>query len=510
VRLISKVLGFVLSKAFLIAAMTVILFVGYFTIHALRGAAERQDRLEDVIQQREGLKEDLDDLEHARKASQAEAQRRAVKELADQARANTREIGRNVADQRNTIRHLEEVRDQACGFRGKVVDVLTPGSSCDTANRAVDRAKKTLRTFEGSLAEVKREADILTDPHLSNAERLERLGRKIDDAPNEQIETRQAKLRELDEDVRDLTEAQDSLAGQVVRQWGQSGESVLDQWAQSWKWLLGIVLVVVLAPPFWRTVGYWVVMPVVSRARKPIQLAAAAEYPEATLHTGPAERTLPIRLAAGEVLSARSEHVRPVRGKARSRILYDWSAPFISFAAGLYGLSRITGDAMGTEATLATPDDPSSYLMRIDFEDHPGVVMHPKHVVGVIGTPELVTKWQWGVQSLATWQVRYILFAGTGSLIVQGSGDVAETSPGERSTKMEQHLLMGFDSRLTARVNRTEVFWPYLWGKTPLVDDEFVGPYLFFWQKSNTDERSNPAVKAFNAVFSAIGKLLGF
>jgi hypothetical protein len=54
------------------------------------------------------------------------------------------------------------------------------------------------------------------------------------------------------------------------------------------------------------------------------------------------------------------------------------------------------------------------------------------------------------------------------------------------------------------------VFWPYLWGKTPLVDDEFVGPYLFFWQKSNTDERSNPAVKAFNAVFSAIGKLLGF
>lgn len=63
--------------------------------------------------------------------------------------------------------------------------------------------------------------------------------------------------------------------------------------------------------------------------------------------------------------------------------------------------------------------------MRIDFTDHPGLVMHPKHVVGVIGTPELKTRWRWGIQSFATWQVRYIMFAGTGSLIVQGSGDVA-------------------------------------------------------------------------------------
>lgn len=136
-----------------------------------------------------------------------------------------------------------------------------------------------------------------------------------------------------------------------------------------------------------------------------------------------------IQLGAGEVLSARSEHVRPVQGRVRSRLLYDWTSPFISFAAGLHGLSRITGDEDGSSATLATPDDPDSYLMRIDFTDHPGVVMHPKHVVGVIGTPALETRWRWGIQSFATWQVRYILFAGTGSLIVQGSGDVVAENP---------------------------------------------------------------------------------
>ena len=199
-----------------------------------------------------------------------------------------------------------------------------------------------------------------------------------------------------------------------------------------------------------------------------------------------------------------------MQGPIRSRLLYDWSAPFISFAAGLYGLSRVTGDEHVSSATLATPDDPDSYLMRIDFRDHPGLVMRPRHVVGVIGTPVLETRWRWGLHALATWQVRYIMFAGTGSLIVQGSGDVVATNPEGRSTRMEQNLVMGFDSRLTVGVNRTEVFWPYLWGRTPLVDDEFTGSDPLFWQKSSVDGPRNPIAKVFDAFFSAFGKVLGF
>ena len=199
-----------------------------------------------------------------------------------------------------------------------------------------------------------------------------------------------------------------------------------------------------------------------------------------------------------------------MQGQIRSRLLYDCSSPFISFAAGLYGLSRITGDEQVTSTTLSTPDDPDSYLMRIDFADHPGLVMHPKHVVGVIGTPDLETRWRWGILSFATWQVRYIMFAGTGSLIVQGSGDVVATIPRGRSTRIEQSLVMVFDSRQSVGVNRTEVFWPYLWGRTPLVDDEFTGHDPLFWQKSTTAGPSNPIARTFNAFFSALGKLLGF
>ena len=75
---------------------------------------------------------------------------------------------------------------------------------------------------------------------------------------------------------------------------------------------------------------------------------------------------------------------------------------------------------------------------------------------------------------------------------------------------MNQNLVMGFDSRLTLGVSRTEVFWPYLRRRSPLVDDAFTGTHPFFWQKSTTDATGNPIARTFGALFSAIGKLFGF
>lgn len=349
-----------------------------------------------------------------------------------------------------------ERRDDLCPWWADVIEKPLPGNKCKDAQKAVDDAEAALKDSERRKAEA-------------------------------------------DDEVARLEKSKESGVGWVV-----------DQFVGSWKWLLAIAALVLFLPPFLRIVAYFVLMPLVTRLHNPIHLASGSDAANPTLRLGTAGRILPMQLAEGEVLRARSEHVRPVRGSIKGSLLYDWSAPFISFAAGLYGLSRITGDAEGTEATLATPDEPNAYLMRLDFQDHPGIVMRPRHVIGVLGGPELTTRWRWGIQSLATWQVRYVLFAGTGSLIVQGHGDIAATIPGDRATRMEQNLVMGFDSRLTVGVNRTEVFWPYLWGKTPLVDDEFIGSHPLLWQKSSTSGPGNPITNVLNSIFEGIGKVLGF
>ncbi len=499
-RLMSSLLGFVLRKMGLLLALLLSLFLGYLLVQALipsvREAVEDRDRLQQVAEERAALEEDLEQL----RRTAAEGQSEAIASLEGRISAEIEEGRHNLTEKRAEIERLREDQQEMCGFIRDLIDLLTPGSACETAELAVKKADEALNTLEEGLAQAEEDAAVLGDPDLTNQEKLDQLGEGGDLAVvQREIDTKEAELAQRTAEEDSLEEAQGSGVGWVV-----------NQWSRSWTWLAAIALLVLVLPPLLRTVSYFLLMPIVSWAHKPIHLAAGSENAAADLRTTDAQRALTIQLTAGEVLSARSEHVRPVQGKVRSRLLYDWTSPFISFAAGLHGLSRITGDESGSSVTLATPDDPNSYLMRIDFKDHPGLVMHPKHVVGVIGTPELKTRWRWGIQSLATWQVRYIMFAGTGSLIVQGNGDVVATNPQRSSTRMEQNLVMGFDSRLAFGVNRTEVFWPYLWRRTPLVDDEFTGPHPFFWQKSSDAGPSNPIARTFDALFSALGKLFGF
>ncbi|HXH80818.1 hypothetical protein [Nocardioides sp.] len=499
-RLMSSVLGFLLRKAGLLVALVLSLFLGYLLIQALvpalREAVADRDRLQQVAEERAALEEDLEQL----RSAAAEEQLKAVASLEGKIDAEIEDGRRNVTERKAEIERLRDDQQEICSFRQEVIDFLTPFEKCKAAEMLVEKAGETLDTIERNLGRAEDDAAVLADPDLTPQQKLDRLGEGGDQSLVErEIDNKESELGQKKAEEKSLEEAQASGVGWVV-----------NQWAQSWKWLAAIALLVLVLPGALRIVSYFLLMPVVSRVHKPIHLAAGSENEAADLRTAAAQRTLTIQLSAGEVLSARSEHVRPVQGTIRSRLLYDWSSPFISYAAGLYGLSRITGDEGITSVTLSTPADPDSYLMRIDFTDHPGLVMRPRHVVGVIGMPGLETRWRWGIQSFATWQVRYIMFTGSGSLIVQGSGDVVATSPQGRSTRMDQNLVMGFDSRLTVGVNRTEVFWPYLWGTTPLVDDEFTGPHPLFWQKSDAGGPSNPIAKAFGAMFSGLGKLLGF
>jgi hypothetical protein len=499
VRLVSVVLGFALKKVGLFAAVVLTLFLGVLLTSALvpvlREAEAERDRLSEVAQERARLQDELTTLESA----YADAQSRATESLTSEVGAEIADGRRRISDQESEV---EGRRGEICTTLESVPEKLSPigPNPCEDAQRALDAAEEALATFQRNVDAAEADAAVLADPELTDAQKLERLGEDGGLATEErEIDNTRSELAQTRAEEQGLREAQGSWAGQVV-----------NVWARSWKWLVWTALLLVLMPGVLRVVSYFVLMPLVKRAHRPIHLAGGSDHAGAALRTSAAERTLTVQLGPDEVLSARSEHVRPVQGAIRSRLLYDWSSPFVSFAAGLYGLSRITGDGGDTSATLAAPDDPDSYLMRIDFHEHPGVVMRPRHVVGVIGEPDLQTRWRWGIQSLATWQVRYILFAGTGSLIVQGSGGVVATNPGGRSTRMEQHLVMGFDSRLVVGVNRTEVFWPYLWRRTPLVDDEFAGPHPLFWQPSSTDGPSNPVAKVFDAFYSAFGKVLGF
>ncbi len=234
---------------------------------------------------------------------------------------------------------------------------------------------------------------------------------------------------------------------------------------------------------------------------------------EASLTVSPAQRSLAISLAPGADLSVRAGYARPVEGHATSRLFYRWAAPLVSYSAGLVLLTRLRADRDGispVSVTLSSPGDPNSYLLRVELVNHPGVVLFPRQLVGIEGQLELRTVWRvLSFHAWATGQLRYVLLAGTGAIVLEGTGDIVATTIAESRAKIEQELVVGFDTRLGYCTARTETFLPYLLGRTALVDDVFEGSGTYFWQKSTTTQPRSFAERSFDAVFGAIGKLLG-
>jgi hypothetical protein len=322
----------------------------------------------------------------------------------------------------------------------------------------------------------------------------------------QRIEESRQRARVLSDELRDARQRRARVLRLVHSPLGW----VVREWRAVWWRLVFIVLVVALLPYAQRTLAYWVLMPVAERARA---LRLAGERPHASLSVSPARRSMTIPLKPGESLSVRAGYARPIEGRATSQLLYRWTAPFVSYAAGLSLLTRLEADATRKDATAVTLSSEAAeiYLMRVDLEDHPGVAFHPRHLVGVLGEPELRTVWRilsW--HAWATGQLRYILLSGTGGCILEGRGDVvANTLAGSRA-KIEQQLVVAFDTRLGYKTARTETFLPYLLGKTPLVDDVFEGSGCYFWQKNPAGHAPSPLQRGWDVLFGAVGKLLGF
>jgi hypothetical protein len=295
-----------------------------------------------------------------------------------------------------------------------------------------------------SVEELRADLTVIQDPNLDDREKLRHLGLEEGALGSLQLDVARARIEqarrgaaELERELERTATLEASPVGFLLREW------------RSVRWtLLGIVLLLVFAPYVQRVLNYFVLMPLVERFAAPLRLAPARS---GEIRCGKSQRSLEIRLGEREHASVRSQYARPVQGRVSGRLLYRLSAPFVSYAAGLRLLTRVEGAAgSDVRVTLAAPDDPNAYLMRVELEAHPGLVIHPKHLVGLVGDLELSTRWRlFSLHAWATWQLRYILLSGTGAILVEGLGDVIATAPGEvHPAKIEQQLVIGFDARL--------------------------------------------------------------
>lgn len=407
----------------------------------------------------------------------------------------------------------------------------------DELSAAVTEHEKYCRTWNPLKRWMCREVEARTDKTREVVEPLLSMARASYEQLATRLEETQRTLAQLDgRDVLDRAEGSDALllrAALAERKHGldevkhaladaeRQLNAAVEADSSPWGWLqrelvsvapnLLVIVVLVLTTPFLhRALAYFVFMPWVERAK----LINLINESQGRVESENAQRSVTLIIEPGEKCWARADYVRPVEGHTRSQVLFDWRAPLVSYASGLSILTRIEAprDAeRPLSTTLASPEHSDSYLAVVEFEHAPGFVFHPRHLVAVTGDVELWTQWRvWSWHAWATGQLRYIGVRGTGRCVFEGFGDLVTAHVNHSRQRIEQELVVAFDARLAYGTARTETFLPYLLGRTPLVDDVFVGHGVYLWQKNTRRQTRNVAQRSFDALFGAVGKLLGF
>lgn len=292
---------------------------------------------------------------------------------------------------------------------------------------------------------------------------------------------------------------------------------------ENWFSISYIVLLVIGGPPIWKSVRYFVLARWAENARPlrlqpPAQWSIPAASPDPRLRAFPAVKSIPIPIEPDASLLVREGYLSTRENlKSRTRMFWKWCAPFISYAAGLYQLTEFSVLASAENGTAhVSSGNAGTYIAEIRLEGHPGIALHPKHIVGVSGNIRLRTRWVFfNLHSWLSGQHRFILFHGTGRIFVEGQEGVLAMTPGRAQIRVEEPLLMGFDSGLRYRISRTETFWPYFRGRARLFDLEFEGDGVFLRQIAPDIGSSGktPAERifaVFTQSFQAAGKFFGF
>ncbi|MGH9858264.1 MAG: hypothetical protein ACRD4B_10510, partial [Acidobacteriota bacterium] len=331
---------------------------------------------------------------------------------------------------------------------------------------------------------------------------------------NKEMETLSRLIDKKNVELKELRQKKNQLVRQIetsTHALQKTEEMIRSILRKSIKTILILSGIIFLGPICWRAFWYFGIARLAKHA-PPVRLQKSEV---GRIDVYPSRKNLPVLLAGGEKLYTRMAwlHQYTPDARKRTRFLFDWKAPFISYAAGLAELTEVTApmDIDSTQIVLSSAENPDTFLCEARLENHPGVVVYPSQVVAISGNLELDTRWTlWNLHSWVAGRLRYIIFSGTGRLYIKGMAGVDPVSVNEKGVRLSESILIAFESRLSFSTVRTETFWPYYRRLTPLFDYQFEGGGIVLRQTAPDAKRMDSAtVRVFDTLLNGIGKLLG-
>ena len=383
---------------------------------------------------------------------------------------------------------------------GLVPSALDSMESASEAARQLPKAVRELETIDGRLQTLERALDEATES-----------------APNpllhpldwwkhrKETQLKRATLRELRK-AQALAEGRVHALTQVA---GQLPGRVLSSFQKYARQALAIIFVVFFGPILWRVVAYFALAPMAS-SRRPIQLADPTTGGEAAI--SPPTRELTVDIRPEEDWYFRHRAITARRGvSTRWWPMLPGRAVLISSAARLLNITVVRRDSAASEGSVCLGGhDPHTEFGLVELDGHPGFTILPRHLAGMSSGIRLETRWNLSWHGLLTGQVRYVIFSGTGRLVVEAEGGVrGQRGDVHLRTKAESDAIVGFDCRISYSTTRTEQAPAYVLGRSDLMDDQFQGLFLLLRVPRVGRGKSNWAKGGLDTMLSAFGKLLG-
>jgi hypothetical protein len=429
----------------------------------------------------------------------------------DAARREQAEVERRVLGAaQGAVARAQESKRQACRDAGFV--------ACNLAKLALhlrlNELESTQEAAREQLEAARRHADAVGADVMRLRADLERIQRAWADPLGPE---RKAALAAADAEVAKAEALRASLADAIERSGVEqagleaaqgTADRVLATWQEKRAWILLSALGILLSPLLWRTSWYFGLMGLTERAR-PIRLVPP-DAPGTAIAEPPVPR-LTLEVPPGDVLRVRSGYVARREGTPDTELVFGGlQHPFSSLASGLVGLDRFRPTGAPWHVTLGD-DEPDTQLLVLRLEDHPGFVIQPAHVVAILGQPTVLRRWRLGhLHAWMTWQFRYLMFQGTGAVVLAGLGHLEGEVGHGLAAGVTSARVLGFDGRLAYRTARTRPFLPYLVGTRPLTEDLFEGEHLFVSGKVGAGgARKDPLQQLLSTVFGVVEKALG-
>lgn len=257
-------------------------------------------------------------------------------------------------------------------------------------------------------------------------------------------------------------------------------------WARSWSFLGLIIFTIVALPVLWKAFWYYIVAPFASKA-EPIRLS---KKQHGELEVGKADRVQEIELRQGSSICTRGNWVNayPSLGVIkRTRFLWDWNSPFISYGSGLRGLTEWeVVESKPQILKLCSGSNPNLKACELRINSQTGLAVRPGSIVAIGGNLKITTSWR--LSSIHSWisgRFRHVILSGDGVLYLSGHGDLNSELAQRRRT---DHLVVAHDPAAPFRTVRTEEgFWIFLLGKVELYDLEFCDDKLVIYQSAAQD-----------------------